>query len=363
MKLRMSRSLVALRPFLSVTYAALAALTFVSAHAQAVSADEKAAAQEHFDRGVQAFEDRRFAEAAAEFNTAYQIAPAYALLYNIGQVNTALGNSVEAVDAYEKYLAQAGTSIPEKRRKAVVAELEDQRARIGLVMLTAAPEGAEVRVDGRLIGKAPLHDPVRLSAGKHSIMLLADGYTAQVREVEVAGRAQTELELKLEPTTSSDSSGPAVSAPTTTAPQPAAAAPSTVQTIPVVLSASHGESDHAGSIQRGLGYAVGGLGIALVASGGVLAIVSASQANSASNRMTSASDAKDPTTWDSANSDYTSAKSRNQLGLIGVGVGSALLVGGGLLVLTAPSPRPVAAWSVAPVKTANFTGFAARAVW
>jgi hypothetical protein len=348
----------------SLILAALATLTFASANAWALTPDEKAAAQEHFDRGVQAFEDRRFAEAAEEFNTAYQIAPAYALLYNIGQVNTALGNSVEAADAYEKYLAQAGTSISEKRRKEVVAELEDQRARIGQVALTAAPEGAEVRVDGKLVGKAPLCESLRLSAGKHSVMLLADGYTAQVREIEVTGRTLTELEMKLEPTTANNAGEAVPIAPAAAAPKSGAtAAPSTVHTIPVVLTASHGESDHAGSIQRGLGYAVGGLGIALVASGGVLAIVSASQANSASNRMTSASDAKDPTAWDSANSDYTSAKSRNQLGLIGVGVGSALLVGGGLLVLTAPSPRPVAAFSVTPAKTADFTGFAARAVW
>jgi hypothetical protein len=344
-------------------------VAFACAEALAGQPDPKALAKEHFERGVDAYSDHRFADAAQEFNLAYQLSPAYAVLYNIAQVDAAVGNSVEAVDAYEKYLVQAGTSISDARRKQVIAELETQRSRIGTLALTLTPAGAEVRIDGKLTGKAPLRDPVRLAAGKHSVTVLADGYTAQAREVEVLPREQTELDLRLEPMTSSES-GPAaapvtppVAAHSDQSSHPESRNNGTPQPASVVVAAAEPQSDHAGSIQRGLGYAVGGLGIALVASGGVLALVGASQASTAENRMTTAQSDHDAKAWDIANADYGSAKSRNQLGLEGVGLGAAFLLGGGLLVLTAPSPKPVTAWSVAPFKTGRSTGLVARVAW
>jgi len=130
------------------------------ATAVATEPDSKAVAREHYQRGVAAFQANRFGDAAIEFRTAYQTSPAYAVLYNIGQVDVALGDAVGAVDAFEKYLEQGGNAIAKERRQTVEAEVEKQRARIGTTLLHVQPEGAEVRVDGKLIGKAPLSKPL-----------------------------------------------------------------------------------------------------------------------------------------------------------------------------------------------------------
>jgi tetratricopeptide (TPR) repeat protein len=348
------------------------ALTMILLCGTVAASDPKAEARERFDRGVTAFNDRRFADAANEFNAAYQISPVYGLLYNIGQVSAALGNSVEAVDAFEKYLAQGGAAIAESRRTEVQAELEIQRARIGTISLSVQPDGAEIRVDSKVVGKSPLKEPLRVTAGKHAFVMLAEGYAAQARELDVAPRTQMELEVRLE--MAHGDNGVAVPPPSSSAQvvppkgEPASA------TTPVGTTAMHNEpillsppvsdrENSVGNVQRGLGYTVGAVGIALVGSGVVLAIAGANQASTAQTRMTSASDSHDPAAWDRAHSDLNSAKSLNRLGLEGVGLGSAFIIGGGLLVLTAPSARYSTAWTVAPYKTAHSSGLSAQVAW
>ena len=65
------------------------------------SNDPKVEAKAHFRRGIEAYEAHRLSEAAAEFRMAYELSPAYKVLYNIGQVSAALGDAVAAVNAYE----------------------------------------------------------------------------------------------------------------------------------------------------------------------------------------------------------------------------------------------------------------------
>jgi hypothetical protein len=52
------------------------------------------------------------------------------VLYNIGQVFVTLAKPVEAVDAYERYLADGGEKIPAARRADVEKEIARQKARI-----------------------------------------------------------------------------------------------------------------------------------------------------------------------------------------------------------------------------------------
>jgi hypothetical protein len=102
-------------------------------------ADPKAAAHQRYERGLAAFDDERFQDAADEFEAAYRISPAFAVLYNIGRVDVALGRSVEAVRAFEMYLAQGGASIDTSRRQEVLAAIDKQRTRIGTVTVRTEP--------------------------------------------------------------------------------------------------------------------------------------------------------------------------------------------------------------------------------
>ncbi len=330
------------------------------ATAFAAEPDPKTVAGEHYQRGVKAFKANRFGEAASEFRTAYETLPAYPVLYNIGQVDVALGDAVGAVDAFEKYLSEGGSKIPKERKQAVEVELEKQRARIGTIVLQVQPEGAEVRVDGKLIGKAPLSEPLRLTEGKREIVVIASGYDTRVRELEVASKSQAEIEIKLDRMGGKDDNGPTVVSPLPMpAPPPAVSNPPPAAPTMLANSTAPKEEHETsnGNTQRTVGYVVGTVGLGVAGSGLVLAITSANKASSAKNRMAGTTIG---TEWDSAKADYDSAKSNNKLGWAGLGLGTAALVGGIVLIVTAPTTKSSTAWAVTPWNTAHAGGVMAE---
>jgi tetratricopeptide (TPR) repeat protein len=309
-------------------------------------ADPKLAARAHFDRGVAAFNARRFAEAGEAFDTAYKLSPAYPVLYNIGQVNVALGRSVEAVEAFERYLRE-GAAIPAERRREVEAELDKQLARVGSVTVRTVPAGAEIRIDARLIGKTPLPGPVRLTAGPHAIQAILAGYTTHIRDIEVAGKSQQDIELALERFTAQAPS---------TAPINPESAPARVEADfqPPAPAVSSGFS-----VQRLLGYTALAGGLATATVGGLIAFNGANQANDAKDKLAVA---KTVDMWLRDKPDFDEGKRRNQLGWKVAGVGAAVAVGGVVLLATAPETNG-GSLALTPMLAAGSGGLVLEGVW
>jgi tetratricopeptide (TPR) repeat protein len=324
--------------------------------------DNKTAARAHFEKGVSAFADRRFAEAAEEFETAYRISPAFVVLYNIGQVSVALGRSVEALDAFDKYLRQGASSISAERRQEVLAEIEKQRARIGTIAVRTFPEGAAIRLDGIVVGKTPLPAPLRVTAGRHSIEALLPKHNPESRELTVEGRANLALELTLEaiatPPVAEPTPPPAPREPAAErpfvyiAPAPAAPPPALVE-----RPAERPAPTSSVSIQRiaGIVLLVGGLTTATI--GGITAYRGSNQANEARDRLMVLMGDE----WDAAKVDYDAGKSRIQRGWIIAGVGTAVAIGG--VVLMATVPERSTSVSLAPWWNAGKGGLAMNVAW
>ncbi|HMC30913.1 MAG TPA: PEGA domain-containing protein, partial [Candidatus Angelobacter sp.] len=66
----------------------------------------------------------------------------------------------------------------------------------GTVLLSATPENAEVAVDGSFVGNAPVN--LKLSPGKHTIMVSAKGYQTFTREITVMPDSEVRLTASLE---------------------------------------------------------------------------------------------------------------------------------------------------------------------
>jgi tetratricopeptide (TPR) repeat protein len=341
----------------------LMSLLLQAARPALAQSDNKTAARVHFEKGVSAFADRRFAEAAEEFETAYRMSPAYVVLYNIGQVSVALGRSVEAVDAFDKYLRQGASSISAERRQEVLAEIEKQRARIGTISVRTFPEGASIRLDGIVVGRTPLPAPLRVTAGRHSIEALLPKHNPESRELTVEGRANLALELTLEAI-----AAPPVAAPTPPAPAPRepaaerpfvyiAPAPAAPPPALVERPSERPAPTSSVSIQRiaGIVLLVGGLATATV--GGITAYRGSNQANEARDRLATLMGNE----WDAAKVDYDAGKSRNQRGWIVAGVGTAVAIGG--VVLMATVPERSTSVSLAPWGNAGNGGLAMNVAW
>src|SRR5260370_32845299 len=152
------------RPLISTVLALTLAAASSNAAAQS---DSRTEARVHFEKGVSAFVERRYSDAAQEFDLAYAISPAFQVLYNIGQVNVALERHVLAVRAFEAYLTNGGSAILSDRRSQVEAELEKQRAFVGRLKLNVWPQGADVSLDGEPLGRSPVNTPVVVAPGSH----------------------------------------------------------------------------------------------------------------------------------------------------------------------------------------------------
>ena len=327
------------------------------------SNDPKVEAKAHFRRGIEAYEAHRLSEAAAEFRMAYELSPAYKVLYNIGQVSAALGDAVAAVYAYEKYLEQGGNEIPVARRQAVQAELAEQQARIGSVTLKCTPDGASLQIDGKLSGTTPLGTPIRLTEGRHTLTVIAKNFDPLVRELDVVGKTHAALELNLQPV-----AGRPVEEPQPRLPDAATARanntipPQMGQVVSPPLAPTR-DSAPMGNTRLIVGYSSTAAGAALIIAGGALAWVEKGKADNAQTRESGAATAKDATAWDLAHSDLQSARTLNSLGWVGAGVGAAALAGGLILISTAPKSTQGHSLMVAPWKTAQATGISAEFVW
>jgi hypothetical protein len=329
------------------------------------------ATREHFERGVAAYNEQRFSDAAEEFDTAYKISRAFKILFNIGQVDTALGRSVEAVEAYDAYLKQGGATITAERRKEVQIEIEHQLARIGYLSIRTSPPGADVRLDGVTVGKSPLPRSVRVRMGRHSVEAILAGHVPAIRELDVAGRAEVTVDLSLEPfvepqpPTPHPAPTPAPAPvvvpvvtfwppPPTSVPssEPAASPGGKTPPAPVEKAGAHESSVN---WQRLIGCVVmvGGLGTATI--GGLLAYKGSNQSNEAHDRLDAATNAGDAAAYDQAKPDFDAGRRRNELGWTVAGIGAAGLLGGVVLVATAPERR-AASLAFTPWMTATRGG-------
>jgi len=174
----------------------LLALTLVmfAATARAQPQDD---AKAHFKRGTELYDENNFRGALVEFQKAYELAPSYKLLFNIGQVEMELQDYAGAVKAYSRYLREGGPDVPAPRVQQVQAEIDRLKGRIGRVTIQTAP-GAEVLVDEVSVGFAPLPEPATVNAGRHTITIHVSGRDPQSRAVDVAGQEQVTVVLGTE---------------------------------------------------------------------------------------------------------------------------------------------------------------------
>ena len=115
-----------------------------------------------------------------------------------GLVEFALGYALEA----ERHLGQ-GLAAPSdpwitKNHEVLEDALTKVRTTIGEIAVTGAPEGAEVFLNGQLIGKLPLPKPLRVSQGPATIELRASGYATASFPVEVSGGKTSQVVLRLD---------------------------------------------------------------------------------------------------------------------------------------------------------------------
>lgn len=156
---------------------------------------KRAEAEEHFNKGLKLLAEDAWQAALAEFLLSRELFPTRTALNNAAFCLRKLGRFDEALDLYEALLREYPNQAADKK-EASQKEVAELRRLVGTVDVTGAEPGASIIVDGRARADYPLIDPLRVSAGTHTIRVFKQGFEAFETAIEVAGGQTVKVEAK-----------------------------------------------------------------------------------------------------------------------------------------------------------------------
>ena len=189
--------------------ALLGALTLAApAAADDVPISDKAKA--HFNAGVNYLQDpdgARYEEAYREFHAAYAESPSWKILGNLGLAAMKMERDGEAIEAYQKYLVEGGSTLDPDEKRQYETDLQTLQSGVVYVTLDSTPAGAvftdqRVPVQGNPVVNR--YEPTGAKAvlgirpGHHKVVAQLAGYTDAVWEFEARSGSKEEhgFELK-----------------------------------------------------------------------------------------------------------------------------------------------------------------------
>jgi hypothetical protein len=174
--------------------------------------EARASARALIERGIalrMADDDRGAHEA---FARAWAIGGSAEALAQLALSEQALGLWLDAHEHVTAALRHAEDDWIRTHRPILESALAEMESRFGRLELTCNVAGSEVSLDGRVVGKTPLAEPLRLLAGRSVIRLSAKGYFDVARQVQIDAGALSRLEVTLSSTATH--SGEATASPT-----------------------------------------------------------------------------------------------------------------------------------------------------
>jgi hypothetical protein len=171
------------------------------------SADPTERARLHYERGLQLFNEENYDAALFEFERAYELAPSYKILYNMGRIQRQQNNYAAAMRSYARYLREGGAAVPDDRRKEVESEIAVLKPRVAHIRVTVNVDGADVysddtpvctaTIESACVGKSPLATPILVNGGRHKITATKQGYAPATSLVSVVGSDEVDVKLDL----------------------------------------------------------------------------------------------------------------------------------------------------------------------
>jgi tetratricopeptide (TPR) repeat protein len=156
-----------------------------------------AEARTRYERGVEAYRLGRYAEAVELFRQADALAPSAPLSFNIARAYAKLGDASGALRWYRDYLRRAPRAPNAAEAVEQVRLYEDVLRQRGVQQLTVLsnPPSATVAVDGVPMGVTPWTGD--LPPGRHRVDIVLRGFADESREFELAADRARDVWLEL----------------------------------------------------------------------------------------------------------------------------------------------------------------------
>ncbi|WP_438008009.1 PEGA domain-containing protein [Sorangium sp. So ce321] len=340
--------------------------------APASAAEAAKRADASYRQGLRLYSDGKYAEAEAALQSAWELNPTFDVAYNLGNTEYKLKKHREAA----QYLSFALRHWPLMKAAAklkVTAEqrLAESRAQVGAVRVTVGVAGAEVLVDGKAVGRAPLEGEVFVDAGEHRVEARLEGYAPANETVKVAKGGSAEVALAMAAAKSDAREGaPVAQAPERGAPGAGAGAsaaekPPVAPVEPVEPASPPQQRSWVPMIALGAASAVG-LGV------GIGTTVASNTASDDAHKQSAAiiqgrgQCVKPESSWSGPCEQVRNDASRADT--LGNVARVAFIASGALAIATAtyvlwPKPKPSAYATALPVVHPDGAGFAVTGAW
>lgn len=168
----------------------------------------KVEAEERRLRALRLYDSGNYSAARGEFERANQLMPSFRLLYNLGVVCMALGDTAAAYDFFDRYLVEGGSQIAPDLRAEVELQVQDLREQIATVTVLVDSPGSQIFVDETLVGNAPLTRPLHVNVGFRKIWARSPGARTASRSLALAGGQSVRVELEVAAPPRKDASPP-----------------------------------------------------------------------------------------------------------------------------------------------------------
>jgi hypothetical protein len=150
--------------------------------APATEEEVRARARALFEEGMRALEAEDWEAAVRSFAASYELRPNANVLYNLANGQRLLFDYPASIDSFRRYLAGEGDRVPPDRRAEIDGFLAEMLSKVGTVTV-AAPAGATIAVDGRVVGAAPLDEPLLVTADEHVLTAELEGHAPAVQRI------------------------------------------------------------------------------------------------------------------------------------------------------------------------------------
>lgn len=154
-------------------------------------------ADELYRQGNEAYKQNRLKDAYGFYKEAWALKKSYDIAGNLGAVELAINLPRDAAEHLLHSLRQFPANGKPEARDKTRQRLEEALKQIGTLTIKANVDGADVLIDGKSVGKAPLDQELFVDPGTRKIEAKMDGYEPVRQQLQVAKGSTHQVALKL----------------------------------------------------------------------------------------------------------------------------------------------------------------------
>jgi hypothetical protein len=180
-----------------------------------LGAEASQKADDLFRIGKEQYKTGKLREAYDSYRGAWALKQSYDIAANLANTELLLGMKRDAAEHFAMCLRTFAATGSKPQQEVVKKQFDEARQEIGALLIKVSVDGAEVFVDGKSVGRAPLKGEVFVEAGTRTVEAKLSGYEPVKQSLSaVKGAPTLTVTLELSPAKASAAATPAGTAPT-----------------------------------------------------------------------------------------------------------------------------------------------------